>query len=82
MPAELAVISSDEEDVDEEERDPNDPREQSSRSGRRRKAPDTLIIPLHDMVGNPYAGLGGERALAMLQEKTEMLLAHAGFDGQ
>jgi hypothetical protein len=48
----------------------------------RRKAPDALMVPLHEMAGNPYPSLSGEGASDLLQNRTNLLLAHAGFDGE
>lgn len=47
----------------------------------RRKAPDVLMLPINEMAGNPHRKLGGEGATGLLQNKTGLLLAHAGFDG-
>lgn len=80
MPADLAVVSDDEDQ--DESGDPSDQRERNTRAGRRQKAPDMLTIPHREMLGNPYASLGGEGALTVLQQKTDLLLAHAGFDGE
>ena len=40
------------------------------------------MLPLHEMAGNPYSSLSGEGASDLLQSKTNLLLAHAGFDGE
>lgn len=83
IPADLGVVSSDEED------DRNDFDDQSNLNSTyrrtekpRRKAPDSLMLPLHEMVGNPYSTLSGEGASDLLQSRTNLLLAHAGFDGE
>lgn len=83
IPADLGVVSSD----DEDDRDDsgNENRSQSDfqyTDKPRRKAPDASLIPAQEMAGNPYPKLNGEGASDLLQNRTNLLLAHAGFDGE
>ncbi|PWN35736.1 uncharacterized protein FA14DRAFT_46247 [Meira miltonrushii] len=82
IPADLGVVSSDDED-DRDEFGYQSKQESVNRRTEkpRRKAPDALMIPLHEMTGNPYPSLSGEGASDLLQNRTNLLLAHAGFDG-
>ena len=80
IPAALGVVSSDESDGEMVDKPRTDGHQ--GRRGRRRPREVDLSSPsMHDPHRNPYPKLASEGATELLEDKTQFLLAHVGFEG-
>lgn len=79
IPAALAVVSSDESET--EDSTQKGEKEGGKRLRKRHKEMDMPAESMHDASRNPFAKLSSEGATEVLESKTQILLAHAGFEG-
>lgn len=72
------VVSSDEEEDDEDDHK----RGLAAHKGNSRRTADILMLPYSEVAGNPHHKVSGEGASEILKNKSQLLLAHAGFEGK